>query len=438
MIRRPPRSPLSSSSAASDVYKRQVSTQSTGKENSKSMTEALLGKAEDLFKKGEYLKAAGSWTRAIKKDPSVGSDPLLQCNLCYALLKEHKFAKALEAADASIQMDDKAGRTHYRRGLCLIALERWDDAVLALTIAQTLLGSQDSDCQSMLANSKYHCRVWHENNGGECPKSCEGAEDPRAASKEGKENAKPKTEAEVKAEVKRRMAAKLAAEKAERQHHHAKKLNNTLLAMQTAQKELLTADKEREAAALREADKLPVQLQQTLVSDEDYKKTKEEIQNGEELPYESERVHRFAAHELQSVCDLAKAADYEQPVAIVLPGVANGWGDEGQGINLLGAFESAKQQANTAKWVQTYAGETNSHAVLIVVPKSKLSFPKKLEGWACAKSGGLYVQLEAKEPADRRMWFVTDGAAIEVDVNDNGNLLSEASKKAKKKGKGKK
>eukprot|EP00656_Telonema_subtile_P017081 TRINITY_DN1908_c0_g1_i5.p1 TRINITY_DN1908_c0_g1~~TRINITY_DN1908_c0_g1_i5.p1 ORF type:complete len:102 (-),score=13.04 TRINITY_DN1908_c0_g1_i5:597-902(-) len=30
MIRRPPRSPLSSSSAASDVYKRQVSTQSTG------------------------------------------------------------------------------------------------------------------------------------------------------------------------------------------------------------------------------------------------------------------------------------------------------------------------------------------------------------------------------------------------------------------------
>eukprot|EP00656_Telonema_subtile_P016628 TRINITY_DN187_c0_g1_i2.p1 TRINITY_DN187_c0_g1~~TRINITY_DN187_c0_g1_i2.p1 ORF type:complete len:452 (-),score=87.22 TRINITY_DN187_c0_g1_i2:656-2011(-) len=32
MIRRPPRSPLSSSSAASDVYKRQVSTQSTGQE----------------------------------------------------------------------------------------------------------------------------------------------------------------------------------------------------------------------------------------------------------------------------------------------------------------------------------------------------------------------------------------------------------------------
>eukprot|EP00658_Telonema_sp_P-2_P063279 TRINITY_DN52000_c0_g1_i1.p1 TRINITY_DN52000_c0_g1~~TRINITY_DN52000_c0_g1_i1.p1 ORF type:complete len:106 (-),score=0.69 TRINITY_DN52000_c0_g1_i1:105-422(-) len=33
MIRRPPRSTLSSSSAASDVYKRQVSTQSTGDSN---------------------------------------------------------------------------------------------------------------------------------------------------------------------------------------------------------------------------------------------------------------------------------------------------------------------------------------------------------------------------------------------------------------------
>eukprot|EP00658_Telonema_sp_P-2_P079912 TRINITY_DN785_c0_g1_i12.p1 TRINITY_DN785_c0_g1~~TRINITY_DN785_c0_g1_i12.p1 ORF type:complete len:109 (-),score=33.28 TRINITY_DN785_c0_g1_i12:326-652(-) len=37
MIRRPPRSTLSSSSAASDVYKRQVSTQSTGVFGHKSM-----------------------------------------------------------------------------------------------------------------------------------------------------------------------------------------------------------------------------------------------------------------------------------------------------------------------------------------------------------------------------------------------------------------
>eukprot|EP00658_Telonema_sp_P-2_P084811 TRINITY_DN9518_c0_g1_i2.p1 TRINITY_DN9518_c0_g1~~TRINITY_DN9518_c0_g1_i2.p1 ORF type:complete len:153 (+),score=36.24 TRINITY_DN9518_c0_g1_i2:95-553(+) len=40
MIRRPPRSTLSSSSAASDVYKRQVSTQSTG-ERLEKMAEAM-------------------------------------------------------------------------------------------------------------------------------------------------------------------------------------------------------------------------------------------------------------------------------------------------------------------------------------------------------------------------------------------------------------
>merc|ERR1712159_305294 len=108
----------------------------------------LLQKAEEMFTKGEFLKAAGSWTRAIKQDQSVAADPLLQCNLCYALLKAHKFQKALEAADASLALDDKSGKTHYRRGLCMIALERWDEAVSSLTIAQTLLGTQDSDCAS--------------------------------------------------------------------------------------------------------------------------------------------------------------------------------------------------------------------------------------------------------------------------------------------------
>eukprot|EP00656_Telonema_subtile_P052174 TRINITY_DN719_c0_g1_i2.p1 TRINITY_DN719_c0_g1~~TRINITY_DN719_c0_g1_i2.p1 ORF type:complete len:112 (+),score=19.47 TRINITY_DN719_c0_g1_i2:80-415(+) len=42
MIRRPPRSTLSSSSAASDVYKRQVSTQSTGSNFEEAMARILV------------------------------------------------------------------------------------------------------------------------------------------------------------------------------------------------------------------------------------------------------------------------------------------------------------------------------------------------------------------------------------------------------------
>eukprot|EP00658_Telonema_sp_P-2_P079398 TRINITY_DN7657_c0_g1_i2.p1 TRINITY_DN7657_c0_g1~~TRINITY_DN7657_c0_g1_i2.p1 ORF type:complete len:197 (+),score=56.33 TRINITY_DN7657_c0_g1_i2:90-680(+) len=47
MIRRPPRSTLSSSSAASDVYKRQVSTQSTGDTRLRAMSKNLWVAAAD-------------------------------------------------------------------------------------------------------------------------------------------------------------------------------------------------------------------------------------------------------------------------------------------------------------------------------------------------------------------------------------------------------
>merc|ERR1711934_258121 len=391
----------------------------------------LMLKAEDMFTKGEFLKAAGAWARAIKLEESVGNDPLLQSNLCYALLKAHKFQKALEAADASLALDATAGRTHYRKGLCHIALDEWDEAVTTLEIAQKLLGSQDSDCASMLNNSRYHCKMMHEKNKTECPASCVDAEDPQAKLKEEKENKKPLSEAEVKAEVKRRMAAKLAAESANRQSFNAKKIKNTIVALQEAQKELITKEKVDEAKKLKEADQLSPELQKKLVSDEGYDQAKASIKDGEALEYDSERVARFAQHELQQMS--VDPSKFQEPVAIVLPGVKNDWGDEGQGVNLLGAFESAKQQKNTALWVQQYASQTDSHAIMLVVPKGKLLYPKKLKGWGCSKStDGHYVQLEARDSSDRRLWWVeAAGAQVhELDLKENANLLDDP--KAKK------
>eukprot|EP00656_Telonema_subtile_P049544 TRINITY_DN6185_c0_g1_i1.p1 TRINITY_DN6185_c0_g1~~TRINITY_DN6185_c0_g1_i1.p1 ORF type:complete len:203 (-),score=46.60 TRINITY_DN6185_c0_g1_i1:174-782(-) len=56
MIRRPPRSTLSSSSAASDVYKRQVSTQSTGIAiASMSVIKEVLGRVSKKFKDFVHL-----------------------------------------------------------------------------------------------------------------------------------------------------------------------------------------------------------------------------------------------------------------------------------------------------------------------------------------------------------------------------------------------
>merc|ERR1712167_1293 len=154
---------------------------------------------------------------------------------------------------------------------------------------------------------------------------------------------------------------------------------------------------------------------------------------GEELPYDSERVARFAQTELSSICDVSNAEQYTDPCAIVLPGVKKEeWGDEGQGVNLLGAFESQKQHANTGKWVQMYASDTQSHAIMLVVPKQKLLYPKKLSGWDCAVKGGYFVQLEAKDREDRRIWFVAEGVATELDVAENANLLDDPKKSKKK------
>ena len=114
------------------------------------MATALVDKAEELFKRGDYLKAAGQWTRAIKADDSIAQDALMQCNLCYALLKAHKFVKALEHAEAALAIDNKLGKAHYRKGLCLIALERWDEAVETLATAQRILGVQNQDVASTL------------------------------------------------------------------------------------------------------------------------------------------------------------------------------------------------------------------------------------------------------------------------------------------------
>eukprot|EP00658_Telonema_sp_P-2_P035859 TRINITY_DN2601_c0_g1_i3.p1 TRINITY_DN2601_c0_g1~~TRINITY_DN2601_c0_g1_i3.p1 ORF type:complete len:271 (-),score=72.31 TRINITY_DN2601_c0_g1_i3:140-952(-) len=68
MIRRPPRSTLSSSSAASDVYKRQVSTQSTGETKPLTMACCCTGArhGDDLFL--EQRMEEGTWATRMNMD----------------------------------------------------------------------------------------------------------------------------------------------------------------------------------------------------------------------------------------------------------------------------------------------------------------------------------------------------------------------------------
>eukprot|EP00658_Telonema_sp_P-2_P060174 TRINITY_DN49166_c0_g1_i2.p2 TRINITY_DN49166_c0_g1~~TRINITY_DN49166_c0_g1_i2.p2 ORF type:complete len:276 (-),score=83.80 TRINITY_DN49166_c0_g1_i2:78-905(-) len=74
MIRRPPRSTLSSSSAASDVYKRQVSTQSTGKPHCSDMLGATYTAARASF------DSMGSMIAALTFVPAPGMHNLSSTN----------------------------------------------------------------------------------------------------------------------------------------------------------------------------------------------------------------------------------------------------------------------------------------------------------------------------------------------------------------------
>ena len=47
----------------------------------------------------------------------------VRCNLSYALLKECKYHKALEAADGAVAIDPTMERAHFRKGLAHAALE---------------------------------------------------------------------------------------------------------------------------------------------------------------------------------------------------------------------------------------------------------------------------------------------------------------------------
>eukprot|EP00658_Telonema_sp_P-2_P000460 TRINITY_DN10178_c0_g1_i1.p2 TRINITY_DN10178_c0_g1~~TRINITY_DN10178_c0_g1_i1.p2 ORF type:complete len:150 (-),score=40.88 TRINITY_DN10178_c0_g1_i1:387-836(-) len=82
MIRRPPRSTLSSSSAASDVYKRQVSTQSTGHQLKEmaAAEEANVSLCDSSNVAVKLMKVAGvsMWKQDIPEN----------CGMCKASLQE--------------------------------------------------------------------------------------------------------------------------------------------------------------------------------------------------------------------------------------------------------------------------------------------------------------------------------------------------------------
>ena len=138
------------------------------------------------------------------------------------------------------------------------------------------------------------------------------------------------------------------------------------------------------------------------------------MMQGNLVRYSTERVHRFARTEIEGLCDVKLREQFAAPLAIVLPGrVIEEWGDEGSGVAIHSAFESPDTHSQVIGFLRQQGMITTAHAVLIVVRKSLIAYPRVWENkdavWAFGDKDGYLVQLETCDKQDRRLWFFEIG-----------------------------
>ena len=100
-------------------------------------SQALKEQGVGQFAAGEFLKAAGSFTKALKI-AEMAQQPALLCNRCASLLQLHKFPKALADAKAVTSEFPDFPKGHYRHGEVLLAMGKGKEADAAFARAVDL------------------------------------------------------------------------------------------------------------------------------------------------------------------------------------------------------------------------------------------------------------------------------------------------------------
>lgn len=365
------------------------------------LAEQQMNQANDLFKDGEFLKAAGMYTKATKSDPT---NPVGFSNLAYALLKINKFPKAIAAADKAIELDPNSFKGHFRKGIAQYGALMFEEAVDSFTAAAGTSPENSParrEAQKMKQRAQWACKKDAEKEQKDVPSNSAEATNPD----EEKENLTPKE----------KMAKTMNTHRQQRVRKNVQLAMNKVVAASEAVEEL---EEQTPFGAGKRVSNVASEISEELIAsltpEEKVMDAKKRMTEGEQGKYDDERVMRFAATEMAALQDPKNRSLYVHPIAIFLPGAQkDGWGDEGSGVGMRGAFDTQKTYTRMPDFLRDWAAKTLAHAVLIVVPKSQVAYPAVWTcdtKWPCKDEVDGYIcQLESPESASRKAYFVELG-----------------------------
>jgi len=273
----------------------------------------------------------------------------------------------------------------------------------------------------MIGMAKWQCKRVHTEAGTPVPDIAKDAvrpedkEEPAPATKTKKsEQVQPHgalKEYESRDDKLKKLHAVIEQRGGRRVTKHNREVMQSMAGHAVAEKELVTKDLLAKGKLALEADKAIAHRAAELTTDTKLEEKKNGLKEGEALPYEGDRIARFAEVELKDLMAAGTRESYKEPLAVVLAGVQKeGWGDEGQGVALWNAFGTPERHVHMTKFICKFVEDSGAHAALMISPREKVTYPNLFEKnkalASCPKGQGYLVQLQAKEKADCAAWFV--------------------------------
>lgn len=87
-------------------------------------TSSFREQGNDEYRKGNYLKAAANYTKAIKEEPELAA---LYSNRSAALMQLSKLQKALADAEECIRLEPQWDKGYFRKGAVFEALGKLEE-----------------------------------------------------------------------------------------------------------------------------------------------------------------------------------------------------------------------------------------------------------------------------------------------------------------------